>query len=129
MRPSFSACRTKLPGIVGHVHLQVGDLDRARDFYVGALGFETTHTAMRGAIFASAGGYHHHVAMNTWNSLGAGPRATSLGLGDLAITVPGREDLDALIARLRGRGLQYADDGQSVIVADPWGTRVTVAAG
>ena len=119
----------QLPGVVGHVHLQVGDLDRARDFYVGALGFETTHTAMRGAIFASAGGYHHHVAMNTWNSLGAGPRAASLGLGDLAITVPGREDLDALIARLISRSLTFADDGRTVRLNDPWGTQVTVAVG
>lgn len=53
------------------------------------------------ALVASTGGYHHHVAMNTWNSRGAGPRAASLGLGDVAITVPGREDLDALAARCR----------------------------
>ncbi len=84
---------------------------------------------MRGAIFASAGGYHHHVAMNTWNSLGAGPRAASLGLGDLAITVPGREDLDALIARLTSRSLTFADDGRTVRLNDPWGTQVTVVVG
>ena len=55
------------------------------------------------------------------------PRAASLGLGDVAITVPGRDDLDALVARLRARNLQHADDGRSVVVHDPWGTRVTLA--
>ncbi len=114
-------------GIVGHVHLQVGDIARARDFYVGALGFETMVGSHPGALFAAAGGYHHHVAMNTWNSAGAGPRASSLGLGDVAITVPRREDLEALTSRLGAAGLQSADDGDRVTVDDPWGTHVTVS--
>jgi catechol 2,3-dioxygenase len=114
-------------GRVGHVHLQVGDIATARSFYVDALGFETTVATYPGALFASAGGYHHHVAMNVWNSAGAGPRAAGLGLGDVAITVPSRDDLDALIARLDHRRLPFADDGRSVVLADPWGTQVTVA--
>lgn len=116
-----------LPGRVGHVHLQVGDIPTAADFYLDTLGFEATVRGYPGALFASAGGYHHHVAMNTWNSRGAGPRASTLGLGDVAVTVPGREDLDALAARLRARGLQFADDGRSVGLRDPWGTQVTVS--
>jgi len=113
-------------GTVGHVHLQVGDIATAKRFYVDALGFETTVGSYPGALFASAGGYHHHVAMNTWNSGGAGPRAASLGLGDVAITVPAREDLDALASRLGAHGLQFADRGRDIVVADPWGTQVTV---
>ena len=70
-------------GRVGHVHLQVGDVATARAFYVDALGFEPTATSYPGALFASAGGYHHHIAMNVWHSAGAGPRAASLGLGDV----------------------------------------------
>lgn len=116
-----------LAGKVGHVHLQVGDLASASDFYVDALGFEATQTGYPGAVFASAGGYHHHIAMNIWNSRGSGPRAASLGLGDVSVTVPGRDDLDALAVRLRARGLQFADDGRSIAVADPWGTHVTVS--
>ncbi|WP_353813738.1 VOC family protein [Agromyces sp. SYSU T00266] len=116
-------------GKVGHVHLQVGDVETARAFYVDALGFETTVGTYPGALFAAAGGYHHHVAMNTWRSAGAGPRAASLGLGDVAITVPARDDLDALAARLTHRALQFADDGRSIVVADPWGTQVTVSMG
>ncbi|MBB5832826.1 VOC family protein [Brachybacterium aquaticum] len=115
------------PGIVGHVHLQVGDVETARRFYIDTLGFETTVGSHPGALFAAAGGYHHHVAMNTWNSRGAGPRAAALGLADVAITVPGREDLDALTARLKKAGLSYADEGRSVNVNDPWGTPVTVS--
>jgi catechol 2,3-dioxygenase len=113
-------------GKVGHVHLQVGDIPAARRFYVDALGFETTVASFPGALFASAGGYHHHVAMNTWNSSGAGPRAASLGLGDVAITVPSRDDLDALAARLVHHRLAFADRGRDIVVADPWGTQVTV---
>ena len=116
-----------LAGRVGHVHLQVGDIPAAETFYLDALGFEATVRGYPGALFASAGGYHHHVAMNTWNSRGAGPRASTLGLGDVAVTVPGRADLDALTARLRARDLPFADDGRSVAVRDPWGTLVTVS--
>ncbi|WP_293695796.1 VOC family protein [uncultured Agrococcus sp.] len=114
-------------GTIGHVHLQVGDVETARSFYVDTLGFETTVSAYPGALFASAGGYHHHVAMNTWNSGGVGPRAATLGLGDVAITVPGREDLDALTTRLRDGGFQFADETSFVRLRDPWNTQVTVS--
>jgi catechol 2,3-dioxygenase len=116
-----------MAGAVGHVHLQVGDVDTARAFYVDALGFEATQTRYSGALFASAGGYHHHIAMNTWNSRGSGPRAASLGLGDVAVTVPAAADLAALTARLTARSIQFASDGRSVTATDPWGTQVTVA--
>lgn len=95
-----------------------------RTFYIDTLGFETTVGSHPGVLFAAAGGYHHHVAMNTWNSRGAGPRAASLGLADVAITVPGREDLDALTARLSGAKLPFVEDGRSVNVRDPWGSPV-----
>ena len=114
-------------GAIGHVHLQVGDVEQAQRFYVDALGFEKTLGMHPSALFASAGGYHHHVAMNTWNSGGAGPRAASLGLGDVAITVPAREDLDALVARMQQHGLQYQDESDFVRLRDPWNTQVTVS--
>lgn len=114
-------------GKVGHVHLQVGDIATARDFYVGALGFDPTVESYPGALFASAGGYHHHVAMNIWNSRGAGPRASRLGLGDLAITLPTRDDLDGVAGRLKAKGVAYADTGRALVTQDPWGTQVTIA--
>ncbi|MDH6236789.1 VOC family protein [Cryobacterium sp. CG_9.6] len=113
---------------VGHVHLQVGDISLASAFYVDALGFETT-LEVPGALFVSAGGYHHHMAMNVWNSRGAGPRAASLGLAEVAITVPERADLDAVSERLRHRFIPVQDDGSSLRVDDPWGTRVTLSVG
>lgn len=117
----------ELPGLVGHVHLQVGDLKVARSFYIDALGFEVTQTGYPGALFASAGGYHHHIAMNTWNSRGAGPRAARLGLGNVAVTVPGREDIATLEARLAAHSIDFTTDGRSVSAQDPWGTLVTVS--
>jgi catechol 2,3-dioxygenase len=113
-------------GRVGHVHLQVGDIPTAEAFYLDALGFGLTQNAYPGALFASAGGYHHHIAMNTWNSAGAGPRAASLGLGEASVTVPTVDEIVALEARLTARSIPFASDGRSVTVDDPWGTTVTV---
>ncbi|ALC06267.1 ring-cleavage extradiol dioxygenase [Corynebacterium deserti GIMN1.010] len=113
-----------LPASIGHVHLQVGNTEQARQFYVDKIGFEAT-TSVAGALFASAGGYHHHVAMNSWHSAGAGPRAATLGLADVAIVVPEREDLDMLVNRLKGT--EFSDNGTSVTTLDPWGTHVTVS--
>ncbi|MEE6280800.1 VOC family protein [Georgenia sunbinii] len=114
------------PAVVGHVHLQVGDTATAREFYVGALGFEATFE-MPSALFVSAGGYHHHMAMNTWNSAGVGPRVPALGLGRVDIVLPGGDDLGALTDRLTARGLQFRDDGRTVEVDDPWRNLVRVA--
>ncbi|MFV0452537.1 MAG: VOC family protein [Propioniciclava sp.] len=110
---------------IGHVHLQVGDVPTARAFYEGVLGFDVT-LSMGSALFLSAGGYHHHLGMNTWHSAGAGPRAATLGLGDVRIQVPAREDVEALADRLRHHQVPAADDGRSLRFADPWGTRLAV---
>ena len=115
------------PAEVGHVHLQVGDIATARGFYVDVLGFDVTMD-YGSALFVSAGGYHHHLAMNTWGTRGAGPRAASLGLGEVAIDVPTRDDVAALAERVRAAGLSHGDDGRTLTVADPWGTRVRVRA-
>jgi len=111
--------------VVGHVHLQVGDVHAARAFYVDALGFAET-ASVPGALFVSAGGYHHHMAMNTWNSRGAGPRASTLGLGTVAISVPGADDLGALRERLARAGVAVRDDGATLRFDDPWRNRVEV---
>jgi catechol 2,3-dioxygenase len=113
---------------VGHVHLQVGDVATAREFYVNQLGFESTIEIPNQALFVSAGGYHHHMAMNTWNSKGAGPRQLALGLGRVDIEVPSRDDLGELSERMRHFGVQTRDDGQTVAVDDPWGNLLLVRA-
>ncbi len=82
---------------IGHVHLKVADLDRALAFYCGVLGFELTQR-VRGAAFISAGGYHHHIGLNTWESYGGSPPSMgTTGLYHLAILYPTRAQLaDAL---------------------------------
>ncbi|MFC6356042.1 VOC family protein [Luethyella okanaganae] len=111
---------------VGHVHLSVGDIASARDFYVDKLGFETTMEIGGSALFVSAGGYHHHMAMNTWNSSGAGRRRLTLGLGEVDIVVPGTDDLGALGERMRHYGVETRDDGRMLSFDDPWANRVVV---
>lgn len=111
---------------VGHVHLSVGDVASAREFYVNRLGFETTASLGGSALFVSAGGYHHHMAMNTWNSAGAGRRARTLGLGQVDILVPSRDDLGALTERMSHHGVEARDDGRSVAFDDPWSNLIRV---
>jgi catechol 2,3-dioxygenase len=106
--------------VVGHVHLSVGDVASARAFYVDRLGFETTAALGTQALFVSAGGYHHHMAMNTWNSRGAGRRQLALGLGQVEIHVPSADDLGELTERMRHYGIDARDDGRSVTFDDPW---------
>ena len=112
---------------VGHVHLAVGDVASAREFYVNQLGFAETAAFGPQAIFVSAGGYHHHMAMNTWQSSGAGPRLPALGLARVDIEVPASEDLGALEDRMSHFGIQTRNDGQSVSFDDPWANLIRVS--
>ncbi|WP_205789123.1 VOC family protein [Microbacterium sp. CPCC 204701] len=105
---------------VGHVHLSVGDVATARAFYVDALGFDETAALGNQAVFVSAGGYHHHMAMNTWNSRGAGPRMPALGLGRVDLELPDADSLGELAERLRHHGFEARDDGRAVAFDDPW---------
>jgi catechol 2,3-dioxygenase len=113
---------------VGHVHLQVGDVQSAREFYVNRLGFDETAALGSQALFVSAGGYHHHMAMNTWNSAGAGPRRLALGLGSVDIEVPTADDAAAIADRLTHFGIQSRDDGRTIAFDDPWGNLIRVVA-
>jgi catechol 2,3-dioxygenase len=111
---------------VGHVHLKVGDIPTAKRFYVDTLGFETTFEYGSQALFVSAGGYHHHVGMNTWHSSGAGTRTPALGLGQVSIEVPSADDLGALRERLAAASIQVVDTGAEVSFDDPWANLVKV---
>ncbi len=87
---------------IGHVHLKVSDLDRALAFYCDLLGFELVTTYGRDAAFISAGGYHHHIGLNTWFSKGAGPAGRdSVGLFHTAVVYPTRKDLAQIFFRLQ----------------------------
>lgn len=86
---------------IGHVHLKVADLDRSLKFYNGLLGFEITQMYGEQAAFISAGGYHHHIGLNTWNSKGAPPATrNAVGLYHTAIVYPQRKDLALILKRL-----------------------------
>ena len=111
---------------IGHVHLQVGDIAGAQKFYVDWLGFDATHANTPGALFVSAGGYHHHMAMNVWNSSGAGRRDKTLGLGQVDIVLPSHDDLGEVTERVRHYGVQLADDGQTVRFEDPWANELRI---
>jgi catechol 2,3-dioxygenase len=105
---------------IGHVHLSVGDVQTAREFYVDRLGFDTTAQLGGQALFVSAGGYHHHMAMNVWNSRGAGPRMPALGLGRVDLVLPDADALGALGERLTHFGTKARNDGRALSFDDPW---------
>jgi catechol 2,3-dioxygenase len=86
---------------IGHVHLKVSDIQKSLDFYCGLLGFELIATYGKDAAFISAGGYHHHIGLNTWQSKGAPPApAFGVGLYHTAILYPTRKDLAVIFDRL-----------------------------
>jgi catechol 2,3-dioxygenase len=97
---------------IGHVHLKVADLQRSLDFYCGVLGFQLTQKYGTQAAFISAGGYHHHIGLNTWESLGGRPPPRgSTGLFHTAILYPTRADLADALRRLIAAGIPL--DGAS----------------
>lgn len=97
---------------IGHVHLKVADIPRALEFYVGVLGFELVTTYGDQAAFISAGGYHHHIGLNTWESLnGSPPPRGTTGLFHLAILYPTRAALADALKRVEDAGISL--DGAS----------------
>lgn len=110
---------------IGHVHLKVANLQRSLDFYCGVLGFEIMQRMGESAAFISAGGYHHHIALNTWESEGGNPPAIgTTGLYHLAIVYPDRVSLGSALRRLIGAKIPLdgaADHGvsESLYLRDP----------
>lgn len=121
-----TAATTEGDTTVGHVHLKVGDIKTAKEFYVDTVGFETTIEYGTQALFVSAGGYHHHLGMNTWQSFGADARTPALGLGQVSITVPTQDEIGSLSERLKSRGVQFALDNNELRFDDPWANQVKV---
>jgi catechol 2,3-dioxygenase len=120
------AARPVRPGVtIGHVHLKVADLDRALAFYCGVLGFELMQRYGTEAAFVSAGGYHHHIGLNTWESRGGRPPPPgSTGLFHTAILYPTRADLADALRRVLAAGIMLdgaSDHGvsQALYLRDP----------
>ena len=119
------------PGVdIGHVHLRVADVDRALDFYCGVLGFELIQRYGTQAAFISAGGYHHHIGLNTWESKGGSPPPPgTTGLYHVAILYPTRAALADALYRLAQAGipLQGASDhgvSEALYLSDPDGNGI-----
>ncbi len=107
---------------MGHVHLQVSSLRETEDFYRGVLGFDVTVRSYPGAIFFSAGGYHHHVGANVWHSAGSAPASPgAIGLRSFEIVVPDADELTRVLDRVRGAGIEISDADSGRLIRDPSG--------
>ena len=115
---------------IGHVHLKVSDIDRALDFYSGVLGFDVTQRLGDSAAFVSAGGYHHHLGLNTWESRGGSPPPHgTTGLYHVAIRYPDRRTLADALRRVVEAGIPLSgasDHGvsEAIYLQDPDGNGV-----
>ena len=110
----------------GHVHLHVGDLHAAERFYADALGFEVMVRGYPGALFVSAGGYHHHLGLNTWAAQAAPAGPDDARLLEWTVVLPDSADVDAALERMRAAGHDVTD---GAVVRDPWGTALRLLAG
>lgn len=111
---------------IGHVHLKVGDIPTARAFYVDTLGLEPTMASWPSALFTAAGGYHHHIGMNIWESRSAGPRSPAHGLASFEILVPDEAALTAVAGRLEEADASFERNDTGLSIDDPWRTRITM---
>ena len=114
---------------MGHLHLFVGDLDRGAAFYHTALGLDRTVWNYPGALFLSAGGYHHHLGINTWaaGAPAAGPQDARLL--EWEIVLPSHSEVQAALGRIEAAGFAVERDGMGGLARDPWGTAVRVRSG
>jgi catechol 2,3-dioxygenase len=114
---------------MGHVHLQVADLSDSESFYSGVLGFDVTVRGYPGALFVSAGGYHHHLGLNTWHSAGQDPpQPGAVGLRCFEVRLPDQSSLQAALERVRAAGIEAQDVAGGALVHDPSGNGVLLTA-
>lgn len=106
---------------IGHVHLHVRNIDEAVDFYHGVIGFDVMGVARPFRMaFVSAGGYHHHIGLNTWQGEGAAaPPAGALGLHAFSIVLPGKTELERVVARVRHSGTALEETEAGILIHDP----------
>jgi catechol 2,3-dioxygenase len=109
---------------IGHVHLHVGDLDAAASFYHVGLGLDKVNVEYPGALFMSAGGYHHHLGTNTWAAGALPATERDARLIDWTIALPSMTDVTEAAQSLASWGFEIRNEGNSAVAADPWGTSV-----
>ncbi len=116
--------------MLGHVHLNVADLAATEAFYAGVLGFDVTTRAYPGALFLSAGGYHHHLGGNVWDGAGApAPPAGAIGLDAFEVVLPHTGALDQVLAAVADAEVPTVEDASGAALADPSGNRLILRAG
>jgi catechol 2,3-dioxygenase len=108
--------------VIGHVHLHVGDLERAEAFYHRALGFDKIVWSYPGALFLSAGGYHHHLGTNTWARGAASASEADARLLEWEVVLPSATDVQAAAASVAAAGHEVRAVDHDAVIADPWGT-------
>ena len=114
---------------VGHVHLRVADLAAAEAFYTDTLGFDVMVRGYPGALFVSAGGYHHHIGLNTWHSLGASPPPRdAVGLRSFEVELPSQGELEFVLGRVRSAGIELEHLAEGTLIRDPSGNGVLLRA-
>lgn len=113
---------------IGHMHLQVSDLAQAEAFYCDLLGFEVTQRSYPGALFISAGGYHHHLGLNVWAGIGAAPPPPqSVGLGYFQIIIPDAAARQVVIERIGAAKIDARDySNGAILIRDPDGNRLVI---
>ena len=117
------------PGtVLGHVHLYVGDIEKAEAFYHDALGFDKVVWSYPGALFMSAGGYHHHLGTNTWARGAPAASDADARLLEWEIIVPTRADAKAAAEHVRAKGYPVKEEDGEWILTDPWGTNLRLMA-
>jgi catechol 2,3-dioxygenase len=111
---------------IGHVHLHVSDLEKAASFYHAGLGLDKVVVEFPGALFMSAGGYHHHLGTNTWAS-GASPATErDARLIEWTVRLPSLQDVTAAAQSLAAAGFEIRNDGNDAVTNDPWGTGIRI---
>jgi catechol 2,3-dioxygenase len=113
---------------MGHVHLHVGDLESAGAFYHTGLGFDRIVLNVPGALFMSAGGYHHHLGTNTWAAGAPVAAENDARLLEWRVQLPHRADVEAAVRSLAASGYQVRQYSGDAVAVDPWGTAVRLVA-
>lgn len=111
--------------VMGHIHLHVSELEKTEEFYIKGLGFEVVNRYGTQALFISDSKYHHHIALNTWNGLGAPrPSPNSVGLESFTLMLPNEEKRNKIIAQLKNIGASVTKENGSFVTSDPSGNRI-----